>query len=375
VWSIIHTHSEQLAVTAMVTANGGNMPVSRSETPQPYPLLALKNIVVFPHSTTRINVGTPRSLDTIEEALERGSQVIAVARSDEDAEKLTEKDFYEIGTLCRIKDADCEGAMIQVSLEGLCRMRIKAIEATRPCYFVSAEEVHETGGDEGENRAWARQVRDQLDKFAKMRGTAVNSLKDAVDGATDVGHLADVLASSGELNRGMDIKQRQALLAEPNTLKRLKTLAMAIAGELDVAEREQKIKERVREQRDKNLRERQAMGTLRLANDHEAIADLAGNVLVSRDAVSGEAWDALAFVATTASDPVISAVLVILAARTTDAVLSVDADFVVIGGKVITRAATPSAVWPMVRVLPLLTADEIRFLHKACVLHLHAELP
>jgi len=220
-----------------------------------YPLLALKGIVVFPQSTTKINVGTPRSLDTIEEALERDSQVIAVALSDEEAEKLTEKDFYEIGTLCRIKDADRDGGMIQVSLEGLCRMRIKAIEATRPCYFVSAEEVHETGGYEGENRAWARQVRDQLDKFAKMRGTAVNSLKDAVDGATDVGHLADVLASSVELNRGMDIKQRQALLAEPNKLKRLEQLAAVIDSELEVADLQEKIKERVREQIDKNQRE------------------------------------------------------------------------------------------------------------------------
>lgn len=211
--------------------------------------------MVFPQSTTKINVGTPRSLDTIEEAIERDSHVIAVALRNEQTEKLTEKDFYEIGTLCRIRDPDRDGNTVQVSLEGLCRMRITGIEATKPCYFVSAEEIHETGGFEGENRAWARRVREQLDEFAHLRGSAVNSLKDAADSATDVGHLADVLASSSELNRGMDIKERQRLLEEPNKLKRLERLASVIAGELEVEALGEKIKERVREQIDKNQRE------------------------------------------------------------------------------------------------------------------------
>lgn len=353
----------------MVAADGENMPLSRIETPQPYPLLALKNIVVFPHSTTKINVGRPRSLDAIEQALERDTYVVASMVKRESAHDLVPDEVHEIGTLCRIQEHAREDGCIQVALEVVNRVRILGTDATKPCVIVRVEEMHERGGWEGEHRAWARHVREQLTQYARLRGSAVDDLLDAAKAATDIGCFADLVATIVT-----DLEQKQALLSEPNTLKRLEILATAMAGELDVAEWEQKITERVREQIDKNPRERQAMGALRFAND--AISDLAGNVLVARDAMSREAWDALVFVATTASDPmIIDAVLVILAARTTASVLSVDADFVVIGGKVITRAATSDAAWPIVRVLPLLTAGEVRAVHKACVLHLHAELP
>ncbi len=352
----------------MVAADGENLPLSRIETPQPYPLLALKNIVVLPHTTTKINVGRPRSLNAIEEALERDTYVVASMAKRESAHDLVPDEVHEIGTLCRIQEHARAGGYIQAALEGVKRVRILGTDATTPCVIVRVEEMHERGGWEGEHRAWARHVREQLTQYARLRGSAVDDLLDAANAATDIGCLADLVATMVT-----DLEQKQAVLSEPNTLKRLETLAMAMAGELDVAEREQKIKERVREQIDKNPRERHAMHALRFAND--AISDTAGNVLVSRDAMSREAWDALVFVATTASDPVIDAVLVILAARTTASVRSVDGDFVVIGGKVITRAATPDAAWPIMRLLPLLTAGEVRAVHKACVLHLHAELP
>jgi len=352
----------------MVAADGENMPLSRSETPQPYPLLALKNIVVFPHTTTKINVGRPRSLDAIEQALARDTYVVASMVKRESAHDLVPDEVHAIGTLCRIKEHAREDGCIQVTLEGVNRVRILGTDATTPYVIVRVEEVHEHGGSETEHRAWARHIREQLTQYARLHGSAVDGLLNAANAATDIGCFAVLVATIVT-----DLEQKQALLSEPNTLKRLETLATAIAGALDVAEWEQKITERVREQIDKNPRERQAMGALRFAN--EAISDAAGNVLVSRDAMSREAWDALVFVATTASDPVIDAVLVILAARTTAFVLSVDEDVVVIGGKVITRAATPDAAWPIMRVLPLLTAGEVRAVHKACVLHLHAELP
>ncbi len=216
-----------------------------------YPLLALKNIVVFPLSTTKIHVGRPRSLDAIEEAMERDHYLVASALRDPNVEEPTPGDVYDIGTLCRIKEADREqGGTIQVALEGLCRVRIMGTEATKPCYFVSVEEMYEQAGFEQENRAWARQVRELLGRYAKMRGASANDLVDAANAATDVGHLADVLAVLVQ-----EPKERQALLEEPNKLKRLEQLAVVLTNELEVVDLEQKIKDRVREQIDKNQRE------------------------------------------------------------------------------------------------------------------------
>jgi len=295
----------------MVAANGEDMPVSRSETPQPYPLLALKNIVVFPHSTTKINIGRPRSLDAIEGALARDTAVVAsMVKHESAADDLIPDEVHEIGTLCRIQEHTRADGCIQVALEGMHRVRILGMDATTPCVIVRVEEVHERGGSETEHRAWARHIREQLTQYARLRGSAVDNLLNAAKAATDIGCFADLVATMVT-----DLGQRQALLSELNTLERLETLATAMAGELDVAEREQKITERVRERKDKHPGERQAMAALRFTN--EAISDAAGNVLVARDAMSREAWDALVCVATTASDPVIDAVLVVLTARTT----------------------------------------------------------
>ncbi len=216
-----------------------------------YPLLALKNIVVFPQSTTTIHVGRPRSLDAIEEAMERGHYLVASALRDPNTDEPTPSDVYEVGTLCRIKESDREtGGTIQVSLEGLCRVRITGTEATKPCYFVSVEEMYEQAGFEQENRAWARQIRELLGKYAKLRGNTANDLVDAANSATDVGHLADVLAVLVS-----DPQERQGLLEESNKLQRLEKLAIVLSGELEVVDLEQKIKDRVREQVDKNQRE------------------------------------------------------------------------------------------------------------------------
>ena len=216
-----------------------------------YPLLALKNIVVFPQSTTTIHVGRPRSLDAIEEAMERGHYLVASALRDPNTDEPTPSDVYEVGTLCRIKESDREtGGTIQVSLEGLCRVRIMGTEATKPCYFVCVEEMYEQAGFEQENRAWARQIRELLGKYAKLRGNTANDLVDAANSATDVGHLADVLAVLVS-----DPQERQGLLEESNKLQRLEKLAIVLSGELEVVDLEQKIKDRVREQVDKNQRE------------------------------------------------------------------------------------------------------------------------
>ena len=216
-----------------------------------YPLLALKNIVVFPQSTTKIHVGRPRSLDAIEEAMERDQYLVASALRDPNVEDPTPSDVYEVGTLCRIRESEREsGGVIVVSLEGLCRVRILGTEATKPCYFVSVEEMYEQAGFEQENRAWARQIRELVGRYAKLKGNQANDLVDASNGATDVGHLADVLAVVVS-----DPKDRQSLLEEPNKLKRLEKLSVVLSGELEVVDLEQKIKDRVREQIDKNQRE------------------------------------------------------------------------------------------------------------------------
>ncbi len=252
VWgSLSRSRLRQASVaTGEVATDRGRGLLSRFDDAPRYPLLALKNIVVFPHTTMRINVGTPRSLDTIEEAMGRDAHVIAVSLRDNDAEKLTERDFYEIGTLCRVKDAEHEGGYIQVALEGIARVRISGIEATKPCYFVRVADFHETGGYEGENRAMARVTRDLLAQYGKLRGSEANDLLEMARAATDVGHLADVLNT---LVTGAE--ERQSLLSEPNKLKRLERVAAALDGAMEVVGLEARIKERVREQIDKNQRE------------------------------------------------------------------------------------------------------------------------
>ncbi|HEV2108471.1 MAG TPA: endopeptidase La, partial [Thermomicrobiales bacterium] len=217
-----------------------------------YPLLPLKNVVIFPRNIVTLLVGRPRSIQAVEEALLRDRRLVVTAHRGTESDEPRPGDLNRVGTLASIVSLDRQhGGNIQVVLEGIGRVRIDHFDETRPFFTVGAEELSETGGDPDQDPVLISHVQDLTTTYSEARNALSAEVLDMVERATEPGHLADLLATQ----LVSDVVRRQELLELVDGARRLEQVAVHMAGELEMASLEQKIKARVRDQIDKNQRE------------------------------------------------------------------------------------------------------------------------
>jgi ATP-dependent Lon protease len=217
-----------------------------------YPLLPLKNIVIFPRNIVTLLVGRPRSIQAVEEALSRDRRIVVVAHRDPDIDDPLASDVYPVGTLAEVMKSERQQATtLQVVLEGICRVRINSFDTSRPFFNVAAEELIEIESPSEESRALMKHVTELAGTYSESRSKLTAEVLDMVQRASDPGHLADLLATQ----LLQDTDKRQELLEEANPYDRLVRVAGLIQSDLDIAALEQRIKDRVRDQVEKNQRE------------------------------------------------------------------------------------------------------------------------
>jgi ATP-dependent Lon protease len=217
-----------------------------------YPLLALKNVVIFPRNVVTLSVGRSRSIAAVEEGWAQGRRIIFTAPRNPDTEDPQFEDLYPIGTLCEIAQAERQqGGSIQVVLEGIARVRLNTVELGRPFLAVQVEEIEEPRPQTQEGRALVAYVRKLAEQHGEQKGKLSGEVLEIIRTTEDASQLADLLAT--QLITA--IPERQAMLEEADPATRLERLAVGLSSDLDVLALEQRIKERVREQIDKNQRE------------------------------------------------------------------------------------------------------------------------
>jgi ATP-dependent Lon protease len=219
-----------------------------------YPLLPLKNVVIFPRNVVTLLVGRPRSIQAVEEAMLHDRRLVVTAHLADRAEvdEPRPDDLYPVGTLAGVVSVDRQqGGNIQVVLEGVGRVRVGQYDQSRPFFTVAADDLDEPDPPAQEGGVLIAHVQDLAAKFHESRGKLSAEVLDMVGRSTEPGHLADLLATQ----LLTDVARRQELLELTDGAKRLEHVAVHMVAELDVAELELKIKARVREQIDKNQRE------------------------------------------------------------------------------------------------------------------------
>jgi len=217
-----------------------------------YPLLPLKNVVIFPRNIVTLLVGRPRSIQAVEEALNRDRRVVVVAHRDPEIDDPLASDVYPIGTLAEVVQSERQQATtLQVVLEGIRRVRLTSFDTSRPFFNVAAEELVEIEPRLEESRALMKHVTELANSYSESRTRLSSEVLEMVQRASDPGHLADLLATQ----LLQDTPKRQDLLEEINPYDRLVRVAGIIQSDLDIAALEQRIKDRVRDQVEKNQRE------------------------------------------------------------------------------------------------------------------------
>ncbi|HRA47686.1 MAG TPA: endopeptidase La [Thermomicrobiales bacterium] len=217
-----------------------------------YPLLPLKNVVIFPRNIVTLLVGRPRSIQAVEEALAADRKVVVVAHRNPDIDDPMASDVYSVGTLADVMQIERQqSTTLQVVLEGIRRVRLTSFDTSRPFFNVVAEDLGERAPRMEEARALMKHVTELANAYSDSRTRLSAEVIEMVQRATEPGHLADLLATQ----LLQDTPKRQELLEEIDPYDRLVRVAGIIQSDLDIAALEQRIKDRVRDQVEKNQRE------------------------------------------------------------------------------------------------------------------------
>ncbi len=217
-----------------------------------YPLLPLKNVVVFPRNVVTLLVGKPRSIQAVEEAKSRDQRIVVVAYRDATVDDPQPDQLYEMGTLAEIVSIEHQqGGNLQVALEGLSRVQLVQYDTARPFFTVRIEQANEAVSLTAETQALVYHLRGLTRQYQESKNIFSSDILDMIETTNDPGHLADLLTTQ----LISDAAQRQTFLENLDPVSRLQFLAVRLTTDLDMATLDQRIKDRVRDQIDKNQRE------------------------------------------------------------------------------------------------------------------------
>ena len=219
---------------------------------QTYPLLPLRDIVVFPGMVVPLFVGRDKSVAALEAAMEASKDIFLLAQLDPGCDDPQGDDLYDVGVIAQVLQLlKLPDGTVRVLVEGTSRARLGAVrdEGSYLAAEVSALEPETVGGSEV--TALMRQVTEQFAEYAKLNKKMGEESNVDLSDVDDAGQLADTIAAAISAK----VADKQGLLAEPNPLKRLELVMAFMEGELSVLQVERRIRGRVKRQMEKTQRE------------------------------------------------------------------------------------------------------------------------
>ncbi|HEY1388919.1 MAG TPA: endopeptidase La [Ktedonobacterales bacterium] len=228
--------------------------IQQSAEAQPTPLVLLKDAVIFPRMRMNINIGRERSLVAVKDAQAGSGQFIAGSQRQSSVENPGPEDAFPIATLVEIQSfepRDENSTAIQIVIEGVKRVRLLDWVQQEPYPAVTWEALAEEEVPAAPGKALLRQAQSLFDRFATLSRRIGTEELESVREITDVSHLADAIAS----HVVTECEQQQEYLSMLNPLDRLEKLCVSLGNEIEILELENKIRQRVRQQVDKNQRE------------------------------------------------------------------------------------------------------------------------
>ena len=217
-----------------------------------FPILPLRDIVVFPNRIVPLFVGRDKSVAALEAAMAEDKQLFLVAQLDPNDDDPDRDSLYDLGVVATAMQLlKLPDGTVRVLVEGVRRARlVELIEADGHLSAV-VEDVVEEEAAEPEAQALMRSVVDQFDNYAKLNKRLPAETGVQLAEIEDPSILADAVASSLSIK----VADKQALLGELNPSRRLEMVFAFMEGELGVLQVEKKIRSRVKRQMEKTQRE------------------------------------------------------------------------------------------------------------------------
>ncbi len=217
-----------------------------------YPVLPLRDIVVFPHMIVPLFVGREKSVRALEEVMGDDRQILLSSQIDPTEDDPQAAGIYKIGVLANVLQLlKLPDGTVKVLVEGKSRVHITDFIENADYFEARAEALTELPGDATAVEALLRSVADEFERYAKIRKNIPEEALAAVSDAREPARLADLV--SGHL--GIEVGLKQGLLETLDVAERLEKVYGHMQGEMSVLQVEKKIKTRVKSQMERTQRE------------------------------------------------------------------------------------------------------------------------
>ena len=217
-----------------------------------YPLLPLRDVVVFPHMVIPLFVGRPKSIKALEVAMESGKHILLVAQKSAAKDDPNPEDLYDTGCVATVLQMlKLPDGTVKVLVEGLHRALLTALTNNGEFFSGEANAIPASEDGSAEVEALRRALLANFDQFVKLNKKIPAEILTSMAGIDDGGRLADSIAAHLPLK----LEQKQEVLELPSVAKRIEHLMGLIEAEIDILQVEKRIRGRVKRQMEKSQRE------------------------------------------------------------------------------------------------------------------------
>lgn len=217
-----------------------------------YPVLPLRDIVVFPGMIVPLFVGREKSVNALENVMQNDKKILLVAQKDAGDDDPTEDEIYNIGVIASVLQLlKLPDGTVKVLVEGEGRAAIEQYTHTDDYFEAEAGFIEEPETDDAEIEALARSVTGQFESYVKLNKRVPPEVIVSINQIDDYAKLADTVAS--HLN--IKLAEKQELLEIASVSERLERVYAMMEGEMSVLQVEKKIRNRVKRQMEKTQRE------------------------------------------------------------------------------------------------------------------------
>lgn len=224
----------------------------KSSNTKNYPLLPLRDVIIFPHMVVPLFVGREKSIAALEKASKNGNELFLVTQKDASVLNPEREDVYDIGTVVNIiQMLRLPDNTVKVLIEGKHRAKVENFECKAEGYFADVSMQPDEQADEVELEAVVRSVKNIFESYVKLNKRIPPELLMSISSITDPSRLADIIVA----HLTMKIPEKQEILDAVNVQKRLQLLLEKMQGEIEVINVEKKIRTRVKQQMEKSQKE------------------------------------------------------------------------------------------------------------------------
>ena len=217
-----------------------------------YPVLPLRDIVVFPHMIVPLFVGREKSIKALEEVMRSDTFILLATQKNASDDDPATDAIYETGTLASVLQLlKLPDGTVKVLVEGVERAKVLKYTDRTDYYEADASVIVDDLGDRVESEAMARSVVTEFENYVKLNKKVSPEVVGVIQQIEDYAKLADTVAS----HLAVKIPDKQDILETPVVTERLEKVLGLMESEISVLQVEKRIRTRVKRQMEKTQRE------------------------------------------------------------------------------------------------------------------------